>query len=78
MLLWSWCFVTAIVFLTKTAQIQTFPDAEARMGWPLRCQSYLLLQVVNLRTQPLHGPVQLRDLHLSSTEVVPTLASRPL
>lgn len=48
------------------------------MGWLLRYQSYLLLQVIDLRTQPLHGPVQLRDLHLGSTEVIPTLASRPL
>lgn len=48
------------------------------MGWPLRVQSYLLLQAVNLRAQPLNGPVELRDLHLSGTEVIPMLASRPL
>lgn len=67
-----------MVSLTKAAQTQAFPNAEAWMGWPLRYWSYLLLQIVNLRTQPLHGPVQLRDLHLSSTEVIPALASRPL
>lgn len=39
---------------------------------------YLLFQVINLRAQPLHHSVQLRDLHLGGAEVVPVLTSRPL
>lgn len=60
----------------KTGQV--CPEAGAWMGWPLGAQPYLLLQVVNLRAQPLYHPVQLRDLHLGGAEVVPVPAGRPL
>lgn len=39
---------------------------------------YLLLQVINLRAQPLHHPVQLRDLHPGGAKVIPMLAGRAL
>lgn len=47
-------------------------------GMTLGVQCYLLLQVVDLRAQPLHHAVQLRDLHLGGAEVVPVLTGGPL
>lgn len=59
-------------------QAQVCQRAGAWMSCLLRAQPYLLLHVIDLRAQPLHHAVQLRDLHLSGAEVIAMAASRPL